>query len=71
MFFRAFKSSSPSKLSSQLTFSIQRLWKRIFVLTVNGDNSPIGSKTFADSVNTERLVTGRDSAYSINSERSK
>jgi len=39
--------------------------------TVNRDNSPIGSKTFADSFNTERLVTGRDSAYSINSERSK
>ena len=38
------------------------------MLTVNGDNSPIWSKTFADSLNTERLVTGRDSAYSISTE---
>ena len=40
------------------------------MLIVNGVNSPIGSKIFADSFSTERQVTGRDSAYSISSERS-
>jgi len=38
--------ASPSKLSSQLTFSIQKekdlhAKKRIFMLTVNGDNNSI------------------------------
>ena len=65
--------ASPSKLSSQLTFSIQKekdlhAKKRIFMLTVNGDNNSIWSKTFAESINTELLVTVRDSAFSINSE---
>ena len=57
--FRTFKSfknnfqvanSSPSSTSSQLTFLIQRLWKRIFMWIVNGDSIPIGSKIFADNL---------------------
>ena len=62
--------ASPSKLSSQLTFLMHRLWKRIFMLIVNGANRPIGSKILADSFSTDRLVTGRLCAYSIDSERS-
>lgn len=62
--------ASPSKLSSQLTFSIHRLWKRIFMLILNEVNRSIGWKILAASFSTDHLVTGRLSAYSINSERS-
>ena len=55
-----FVKASPSRPSSQLTFLVHRLWKRIFMLIMNGDNSPIGSKIKADNFSTERLVTGRD-----------
>ena len=40
------------------------------MLIVNGANRPIGSKILADSFSTDRLVTGRLCAYSIDSERS-
>ena len=37
---------------------------------VNGDSIPIGSKILADNLRIDRLVTGRDLAYSVKSERS-